>query len=102
MWYDSAMFNHQARWDRALPNDASSTPGTSISATCLINKGRIIPQSFAWQGQEIPVTRINFTWKDKLGRRALYFFSVATPHGTFQIAFSPESLSWRLIRLIGP
>jgi hypothetical protein len=96
------MFDHEARWDRALPNDTSHAPGTFIPVICLIDKGKIIPKSFIWRNRSTSITKINFSWKDKKGREVLYFFSVTTPYGTFEIAFSRENLSWRLIRLIGP
>ena len=96
------MFNHQARWDRALPNDISVIPGTPVPAVCRIDKGKIFPQSFVWGGRAVAVTKVHYSWKDKKGREVLDFYSVGTPLGNFEIVFSRENLSWHLVRLIGP
>jgi hypothetical protein len=95
------MFNHQARWDRELPSDHDDL-GPAIRATCEIEKGGIRPVSFLWRNRSFTVQRINFRWKDEKGREELWFFSVTTPHGTYELAFASRRLSWHLIRLIGP
>jgi len=95
------MFNHQARWDRELPQDAGRL-GPVIRATCEIEKGGIRPLSFLWRGRSFVVQRINFRWRDKKGKEELWLFSVSTPCGTYEIAFSNQRLSWHLIRLISP
>ncbi|MGE5280208.1 MAG: hypothetical protein ACM3L6_05660 [Deltaproteobacteria bacterium] len=95
------MFSHQARWDRQLPQDAAG-PGTVISATCRIEAGAVHPLSFVWRQRSFDVQRVNFRWKDKRGREELWYFSVATPHGIYEIAYSSRCLCWYLIRLIGP
>ena len=95
------MFNHQARWDRELPQDGHDL-GPVIRATCEIEKGGIRPLSFHWRRRSFDIQRINFRWKNKRGREELWFFSVSTPDGTYEIAFSCQRLSWHLIRLISP
>jgi len=95
------MFNHQARWDRELPQDDNGL-GPAISATCRIEKGGVRPLSFVWHHRSYDVRRVNFRWKDKRGKKELWFFSVATPGGTYELAFSSQHLSWHLIRLISP
>ncbi len=95
------MFNHQGRWDRELPREGNNL-GPAISATCEIEKGIIRPLSFLWRRRPFAIERINFRWKDKKGSEELWFFSVSTPHGTYEIAFSSQRLAWHLIRLIGP
>jgi hypothetical protein len=95
------MFNHQARWDRQLPQDDAG-PGPVIGVTCAIEKGKVRPLSFDWRHRSFKVERVNFLWKDKKGAQELRFFSVATPHGTYEIVFNVPCLSWHLIRLIRP
>lgn len=95
------MFNHQARWDRELPHDAAPA-GAPIVATCRVENGSLTPDSFIWRGQTFPVTKINFRWKDKKGEEVLFYFSVSTPRGTYEIVFSRERLTWHLSRLVAP
>jgi len=95
------MFNHQARWDRELPQDAGGL-GPAIRVTCEIGEGGVRPLSFLWRGRPFEVQRVNFRWRDRKGRQELWFFSVSTPHGTYEIAYVSQRLSWHLIRLISP
>jgi len=95
------MFNHQARWDRQLPQDASGL-GPAIRATCEIGQGGVRPLSFFWGGRSFDVQRVNFRWRDRKGGEELWFFSVSTAGGTYEIAFLSRRLSWHLVRLIDP
>jgi hypothetical protein len=96
------MFNHQARWDRNLPQTDTQPSGADIIVQCLFDKNRLIPQSFSWRNRDFLIKKINFSWKNKQGRDTLYFFSVSTSSGAYEIVFSQETLSWRLNKLIGP
>lgn len=96
------MFNHQARWDRDLPQDKNKKLGSAIAVTCLIEKGRISPRSFHWKNRTFDIAKVNFCWKDKDGKDTLLFFSVETKGGIFEIAFSCEALSWHINKLLGP
>ncbi len=102
VWYSSGMFNHQARWDRNLPQADTKPSGADIIVQCLFDKSRLIPQSFSWRNRDFPIQKINFSWKDKQERDTLYFFSVSTAGGAYEIVFSQETLSWRLNKLLGP
>jgi len=96
------MFNHQARWDRELPFRKQDKYGIPIAVTCVMEKGRITPKSFLWKNKEVEVTKINFFWKDSQGKKELVFFSVQTPCGHYQIVMCPSSLTWHLVKLLGP
>jgi hypothetical protein len=67
-----------------------------------MDAGRVEPISFLWKEKTFPVQRVNFRWKDRQGREEVRLFSVATPSGTYEIAFFTERLTWRLLRLIAP
>lgn len=55
------MFNYQARWDRDLPqNKQGQKLGPSIAAICIINDGKIIPQSFSWKNRTFNIKKVNF------------------------------------------
>jgi hypothetical protein len=96
------MFNHEARWDRNLPQDPAQRSGTVIAVQCLFDKNKLLPQAFFWKNREFPVQKINFFWRDKQGKDALDFFSVSTCGGTFEIVFSHKTMSWRLNKLLEP
>ncbi|MFH1690993.1 MAG: hypothetical protein ABIC68_00265 [Candidatus Omnitrophota bacterium] len=102
VWYSSFMFNHEARWDRELPAQSETESGSPITVSCVIEKGRILPKSFLWRKHKFTVEKVNFFWKDKKGREELYFFSLQTPEGAYEVMFSKESLCWHLKRLLGP
>ncbi len=95
------MFNHQARWDRELPQDQGDVHGAAITVHCDIRDGSVTPRSFVWN-KEYVISDILFKWEDRRGRDRLVFFSVRTQGGTYQIVFSREHLSWHLLRLAGP
>lgn len=96
------MFNHETRWDRPLPAQTETESGSPIAVFCLIEKGRILPESFLWNKRRFIVEKVNFFWKDKKGREELYYFSLQTSSGAYEVVFSKESLHWHLKKLIGP
>ncbi|MEK7849658.1 MAG: hypothetical protein AAB213_02390 [Candidatus Omnitrophota bacterium] len=102
VWYVSSMFNHQAHWDRDLPQDKNQKLGSAIAVTCLIEKGHIRPKSFYWKNSTFDINKVNFHWKDMDGKDTLLFFSVETKGGIYEIAFSCGTLSWHINKLLGP
>ncbi len=96
------MFNHEARWDRKLPASNNPETGAPISVNCQMTEGRILPRSFEWKDQTFDIEKINFFWKDKKGKEELFFYSVNTQKGSYQILLTTPGFNWRLIKLIGP
>jgi len=96
------MFNHQARWDRKLPFQKGDDYSTPIAVTCVMEKGRITPKSFLWKNTNFEIMKTNFSWKDCRGKKELFFFSVQTPCGHYQIVLCPDSSTWYLVKLLGP
>ena len=96
------MFNYQARWDRDLPQNNMRENGNPIAVHCLIEKGRITPESFVWNNQTFDIKKINFRWSDKKGKDTLSIFSGSTKQGSYEIAFSSVKLSWNMRNLLGP
>jgi len=96
------MFTPQARWDRNLPQDANQTLGSSINVLSFIYNGRIVPKSFLWNNKILHITKIYFFWKNTQGKETLYFFSVQTEAGVYEIVFSRHALSWYICKLISP
>ena len=96
------MFNYQACWDRDLPQQTPQKLGFPISVVTLFHNGRVTPKSFIWDNRTFWIQKVNFFWKDKHGKETLYFFSVRTEAGTYEIAFSHQSLSWHINKLLSP
>ncbi|MFA5038807.1 MAG: hypothetical protein WC732_03915 [Candidatus Omnitrophota bacterium] len=96
------MFNQEARWDRDLPCEENGGYGPVISVTCLMERGKITPQSFFWKNRTFSIQKIHFTWAKKQGREDLVFYSVLTAAGTYELALRKNSFLWHLMRLSGP
>jgi hypothetical protein len=95
------MFNKNTRWDRPLPQ-TSDNLGQRIDVLCLMEKGRITPRSFLWRNRTLPVAKVLFRWKERIGKEEIFLFSVQTPQGAYQIAFCSIGLTWHMQKLLSP
>lgn len=57
--------------------------------------GRLRPRAFTWSGQAFSVASIGRQWADAGETHVLV---MAEGAGTFELAYSPESSAWRLVR----
>jgi len=87
------MFNAHVRWDRP---SFKNKQDQAIDVVASFAPGKIKPIYFTLRNQRYDISRVNFFWKDYLGREKLYCFSVTDGNNTFQIYFSNHTLSWRL------
>jgi len=57
--------------------------------------GRLRPRAFTWSGQAFRVASIGRQWPDAGETHVLV---MAEGAGTFELAYSPETSAWRLVR----
>ena len=57
--------------------------------------GRLRPRAFTWSGQAFTVASIGRQWPDAGETHVLV---MAEGAGTFELAYSPETSAWRLVR----
>ena len=97
-------FNPKARWDRNLPQDVDSIPDSldeRIDVIAWFKNARIYPRLFFWKDRKYKVKKITYNWQERLGREILFYFSLDTGVGLFQVSFNNVTLAWRINKVIG-
>ena len=96
-------FNPKARWDINIPQDVDSAPDfldERIDVIAWFKNARIYPRLFFWNGKEYKIQKITYNWQERLGRETLFYFSLDTGVGLFQISFNNVTLAWRINKVI--
>ena len=70
-----------------------------IKVVSLFEKGQIKPILFSWQNRIYKVLKIDFSYAKSLGKDKIFYFSVGTEGGEFEISFNREKFSWSLERI---
>jgi len=67
-----------------------------IVVGAVFSRGGLKPVWFTWNGREIRIREIAFTWKTRAGSAPLLHFSVTDGQGLYEIVYNAEKLNWRI------
>jgi hypothetical protein len=67
-----------------------------IVVGAVFSHGGIKPVWFAWNGREIRIREIAFTWKTREGSIPILHFSVADGRGLYEIVYNTGTFKWRI------
>ncbi len=67
-----------------------------ITVGAIFSRGSIKPVWFVWNGRQIRIQEITFTWKTRAGSAGILHFSVADGKGLYEICYNAESMGWVL------
>lgn len=70
-----------------------------IKVACLFEKGQIKPLAFCWRKRTLKILRIAFSYSKVIGRERIFYFSVETETGLFEISFNREKFSWEIEKI---
>lgn len=90
------MFNPQARWDRGLPGDSQQN-NEAVEVVARFSKGKISPLYFVLKQRRFDIARINYSWIERKGNAAVYYFSVSDKSDNYCLFLNAEAMSWRLL-----
>jgi hypothetical protein len=70
-----------------------------IVVGAVFSRGTVKPVWFTWNGREIRIREIAFTWKTQEGKASLLHFSVADGQGLYEIVYNMETTGWRVLNV---
>ncbi len=68
----------------------------SIRVAVVFNRGEVRPVWFDWNGRQVRIREIAFTWETREGRSAVLHFSVTDGRGLYEIRYNRQTLEWRI------
>jgi len=68
----------------------------TISVGAVFSRGRIKPVWFVWNGRQVRIQEVTFTWRTRAGSAGILHFSVTDGQGLYEICYNAESFNWRL------
>jgi hypothetical protein len=68
-----------------------------INVGAIFSRGAIKPVWFSWNGRQIRIREVAFTWKTQEGNAGLLHFSVSDGQGMYEVAYNMKTMRWRLL-----
>jgi hypothetical protein len=68
-----------------------------INVGAVFSRGAIKPVWFSWNGREIRIREVTFTWKTQEGNAGLLHFSVTDGQGLYEVVFNKATMGWRIL-----
>jgi len=69
-----------------------------IKVVSLFEAGKIKPLLFSWRKRLYKIIEVVFSYSKNLGQEKVFYFSVQTAGGNFEISFNRENFSWEMER----
>jgi len=73
-----------------------SKPSQPIDVLVAFRKGGVEPMTFKWDGHYYQVKKVNLVHSERRGREKVVIFSVSDEANAYRLAFSSDTLTWRL------
>lgn len=67
-----------------------------VEVGAVFRRNGVRPVWFIWKGRKYPIERVTYRWKEKVGERWVYFFSVFDGQDTFELVYDSKLLEWKL------
>ena len=68
-----------------------------IVVGAVFSRGKVKPVWFTWNGREVRIREVAFSWKTREGSASLLHFSVADGRGLYEIVYNLETTGWRVL-----
>jgi len=70
-----------------------------ISVKAYFSSGKVFPYLISYNKREIPIRKINISYKTKDGDLTVFNFSLSGSGATYAVVFYPERLLWKLLKI---
>jgi len=67
-----------------------------ITVGVVFSRKAVKPVWFSWNGREIRIREITFSWKSHEGSACILHFSVTDGQGLYEIRYNKETMGWRV------
>lgn len=70
-----------------------------ITVGVVFSRKAVKPVWFSWNGREIRIREITFSWKTREGSACILHFSVTDGQGLYEIVYNMATMVWRIMNL---
>jgi len=70
--------------------------GEKIQAVSFFENGQIKPILFKWRNRVYKILQVVFSYSKNIGKEKIFYFSIETENGNFELSFNREKFSWNL------
>jgi hypothetical protein len=68
-----------------------------INVGAVFSRGAIKPVWFSWNGRQIRIREVTFTWKTQEGNAGLLHFSVTDGQGLYEVVYNMTTMGWKIL-----
>ena len=76
-----------------------SVIGEKIKVVSLFERGQLKPLLFSWKNRLYKILQVVFPYSKNIGKDKIFYFSIETEGGEFEISFNREKFSWELVKV---
>ncbi len=73
----------------------------TIRVAVVFNRGEVHPVWFDWNGRQVRIREVAFSWQTREGAATVLHFSVTDGRGLYEICYHTKLLHWRLLSAEG-
>ncbi|HUV71715.1 MAG TPA: hypothetical protein VMW25_01770 [Clostridia bacterium] len=70
-----------------------------IRVVTIFGQGKIKPILFSWRNRNYKILQTVFSYSKNIGQDKIFYFSVDTPGGLFELSFNREKFSWEITKI---
>ena len=71
-----------------------------IKVLAAFENGKLKPVIFQWRNRLYKIFRVVFSYSKNIGREKIFYFSVQTKGGDFEISFNRERFGWKIEKIL--
>ena len=68
----------------------------AIRAAVIFSHGEVRPVWFDWNGRQVRIREVAFSWQTREGRSVIIHFSVTDGRGLYELIYNRDTLEWRI------
>ncbi|MCL5091153.1 MAG: hypothetical protein M1514_04035 [Patescibacteria group bacterium] len=72
----------------------------SIRVISLFEEGKIKPLLFSWRKRNYKILKTVFSYSKNIGQDKVFYFSVDTGGGVFELEFNREKMGWKINKIL--
>jgi hypothetical protein len=70
-----------------------------VRVATVFEHGQLKPILFSWRNRNYKIRRTVFSYSKNIGKDKIFYFSVDTGGGVFELSFNREKFSWEITKI---
>lgn len=68
----------------------------TIRAAVIFSRGEVRPVWFDWNGRQVRIMNVAFSWQTREGRSVILHFSVTDGRALYELIYNRDTMEWKL------